>query len=187
MSVCLRVNPSLLRKCTRFVFPLSEVPEPLQLFCVTPQRTPRSFKEGRRWACPENKRPRLIGPQSPISAPFRSKTWASTFLNFEASIYILPDFSNSIRNQPGYSMFLRKILLIAPFVYIQPTVFSFIRLILLYLFMEIYYIVYNIHTRIEYMLKCTYTENVYINHLTNERRTSHINHINEELGSLENK
>lgn len=43
-------------------------------------------------------------------------------------------------------MFLRKILLIAPFVYIQPTVFSFIRLILLYLFMEIYYIVYNIHT-----------------------------------------
>ena len=45
-------------------------------------------------------------------------------------------------------MFLRKILLIAPFVYIQPTVFSFIRLILLYLFMEIYYIVYNIHIHI---------------------------------------
>ena len=84
-------------------------------------------------------------------------------------------------------MFLRKILFIAPFVYIQPTVFSFIRLILLYLFMEIHYIAYNIHKRIEYILKCTYTENVYINHLTNERRTSHINHINEKLGSLENK
>lgn len=78
-------------------------------------------------------------------------------------------------------MSLRKIL-IAPFVYVQPTVFSFIGLILLYLFMEIYYIVYNIHTCIENILKCTYTENVYINHFTNERRTFHINHTNEELG-----
>ena len=38
-----------------------------------------------------------------------------------------------------------------------------------------------------FSIKCTYTENVYINHFTNERRTFHINRINEELGSLENK
>lgn len=85
-------------------------------------------------------------------------------------------------------MFLRKILSIAPFAYIQVIVFPFIRLILLYLFMEIYHIMYNIHICIEHLLKCTYTENIYINHFSKMKgELLFISHFNGKLGSSENK